>query len=143
MTVSSMRAPDFFSRYAASAPLNRVLIGITQAPMRWTAWEAMTHSQMFGAQMATRSPASISVGEQRSAGLDHLVPQLGEGEADVAVDERLVVGEALGRPIEDARDRQRQVVGWPLVLGEVGLVGGRVRVVDASVTGSPLVSNGI
>src|SRR5439155_26590378 len=44
--------------YAASAPLNRGFSGTSTGPAPWSPSSATTHSWMFGAQMATRSPAS-------------------------------------------------------------------------------------
>src|SRR5437660_5143433 len=45
--------------YAASSPLNRVLIGTSVAPAESVPSAATIHSHTFGAQIATRSPPSI------------------------------------------------------------------------------------
>ena len=45
--------------YAASTPLNRVLMGTSTAPAPTTPRAATTQAALLGAQMATRSPRSI------------------------------------------------------------------------------------
>ena len=54
--MKSSLAPLFPRMYAASSPLNLVLIGTSEAPAETAPSAATTHWWTLGAQIATRSP---------------------------------------------------------------------------------------
>ena len=71
------------------APLKRVLSGTSTPPADCSPSAATTHSQQFGAQIATRSPGSMPSGDERAGGLVRLRGELGKVRRDVAVYDRL------------------------------------------------------
>jgi len=65
-----------------------------------------THCRQFGAQIPTRSPATISAQERRSDGVDGRVElAVRQPHIQVAIDDRRPVREARGDPLEVISDR--------------------------------------
>ena len=101
-----MRTFDRRMTSRASLPLKRVLTGTSHAPTLCTASAATTHSLMLGAQIATRSPRSHAACHQRAGRLVDPLRELGERPSGLTLDERLVVGEAPRRVVDELGDRR-------------------------------------
>ena len=70
------------------------------APAWWIARQATTQCQVFGDQMATRSPGSHAERDQRGRRPVYLVTQGGGREGAVVGDQRVVVGELARETIQ-------------------------------------------
>ena len=70
---------------------------------------ATTQCQVFGDQIATRSPALHAQVDHRRGGPADLVAQLGEGQPPILGDQRVVLGELVGNPVQDLRNGPRIV----------------------------------
>ena len=139
MTVTSTRAWLRPRMSAASAPLNRVLMGTSTAPASHRPEHGDDPLGAVGHQMATRSPGPTPAATSAAPKLAGALDELGVGEPRVAVDHGQLVAVPLGAPPTwpgSSASRPRPTA-WPswclLVRADVG----------ATVTGGTLHDSGV
>ncbi len=96
MTVTRALARLRSRMSAASAPLNRVLIGTSTAPAWKRPSAATTHSALLKAQMATRSPGSMPEATRAAPNRRDLLDELAVRQPGLTVDDRRTLSEPIG-----------------------------------------------